>query len=48
MVKNPRANAGDVGWIPGPGRSTGEGNGNQPPYSCLGNPTDWEPGGLQS
>ena len=28
VVKNPPANAGDVGWIPGPGRSLGEGNGN--------------------
>ena len=28
MVKNPPANVGDVGWIPGSGRSPGEGNGN--------------------
>ena len=27
-VKNPPANAGDVGSIPGLGRSSGEGNGN--------------------
>ena len=31
-------NAGDMGSIPGLGRSPGEGNGNQ--YSCLGNPMD--------
>ena len=28
MVKNPTANAGDAGSIPGLGRSPGEGNGN--------------------
>ena len=28
MVKNPPASAGDVGSIPGSGRSSGEGNGN--------------------
>ena len=28
VVKNLPANAGDVGWIPGSGRSFGEGNGN--------------------
>ena len=33
-------NAGDVGWIPGSGRSPGEGNGNPLQYSCLENPTD--------
>ena len=38
VVKNPRANAGDAGWIPGSGRSPGEGNGNPLQYSCLGNP----------
>ena len=38
VVKNPPANAGDIGSIPGSGRSSGEGNGNPPPYSCLGNP----------
>ena len=32
--------AGDLGWIPGLGRSPGEGNGNPLQYSCLGNPTD--------
>ena len=38
MVKNPAASAGDardVGLIPGPGRSTGVGNGNPIQYSCL-------------
>ena len=40
-VKNPPANAGDtgdLGLIPGPGRSPGEGNGNSHQYSCLKNP----------
>ena len=40
-VKNPPANAGDVGdpgSIPGWGRSPAEGNGNPPQYSCLDNP----------
>ena len=40
VVKNPPANAGDVGLIPGSGRSPGEGNGNPLQYSCLGNPMD--------
>ena len=31
---------GDLGSIPGLGRSPGEGNGNPLQYSCLGNPTD--------
>ena len=31
---------GDVGSIPGLGRSPGEGTGNPLQYSCLGNPTD--------
>ena len=29
-VKTPPANAGDIGLIPGSGRSPGEGNGNPP------------------
>ena len=33
-------NAGDLGLIPGVGRSPGEGNGNPLQYSCLGNPMD--------
>ena len=40
MVKNLPANAGDVGSIPGLGRSPGGGNGNQLLYSCLENPMD--------
>ena len=32
--------AGDVGSIPGSGRSPGEGNGDPLQYSCLENPTD--------
>ena len=31
-------NAGDPGLIPWLGKSPGEGNGNPPQYSCLGNP----------
>ena len=51
MIKNLHANAGntgDSGLIPGLGRSPGGGNGNPLQYSCLGNSTDKEPGGLQS
>ena len=33
-------NAGDLGSIPGLGRSPGEGNGNSLQYSCLENPMD--------
>ena len=33
-------NAGDLGLIPGSGRSPGGGNGNPLQYSCLGNPID--------
>ena len=33
MVNNPPANAGDIGSIPGTGRSPGEGNGN--PLQCF-------------
>ena len=40
MVKNLPANAGDVGLIPGSGRSPGGGNGNLLQYSCLENPMD--------
>ena len=45
MVKNTLANAGDtgdVGSIPGLGRSCGGGNGNSLQYSCLENPMDRE------
>ena len=40
MVKNPPANAGDLGSIPGLGRSPGVGNGNPLQYTCLENPMD--------
>ena len=33
-------NVGDLGSIPGSGRSPGEGNGNPLQYSCLENPMD--------
>jgi len=33
-------NVGDLGLIPGSGRSPGEGNGNPLQYSCLENPMD--------
>ena len=51
MVKNPPANAGDVkdvDLIPGWGRSSGGAHGNPVQYCCLENPTEEEPGGLQS
>ena len=37
VVKNPPANAGDQGLIPGSGRSPGGGKGNPLQYSCLEN-----------
>ena len=40
VVKNMPANEGDMGSIPGSGRSHGEGNGNPLQYSRLGNPMD--------
>ena len=40
VVKNPPANAGDSGSIPGLGRSPAGGNGNLLQYSCLENPMD--------
>ena len=40
MVKNPSANAGDTGSIPGSGGSPGEGSGNPLQYSCLENSKD--------
>ena len=47
VVKNPPANAGDVGSNSGLGRSPGEGNGNPLQYSCLENLMDsgswWAP-----
>ena len=39
--------SGDVGSIPGSGRSP-EGQGNPLQFSCMENPMDREPGGLQS
>ena len=45
LVKNLPGNAGDtgdVGLIPGSGRSPGEGNGNLLQCSCLENPVDRE------
>ena len=52
QVKNLPANAGDVGSIPGLGRSPGEGNGNPLQYSSLDNLMDrgaWQasPGDLK-
>ena len=40
VIKNPPANAGDMGLTPGPGIPPGEGNGNPLQYSCLENPMD--------
>ena len=40
VVKNPLANAEDMGSIPASRRSPGEGNGNPFQYYCLGNPID--------
>ena len=42
VVKNPPANAEDVGMIPGCRRSPGRGNGNPLQYSCLESPMDRE------
>ena len=39
-VKASAWNAGDLGLIPGSGRSPGEGNGNPLQYSCLENPME--------
>ena len=41
-VKASASNEGDLGSIPGSGRSPGEGNGNPLQYSCLENPMDGE------
>ena len=40
MVKNPPAMGGDLGSIPGLGRSFGEGDGNPLQHSCLENSMD--------
>ena len=37
VVKNLLANSGNIGSIPGLGRTPGEGNGNPHKYLCLGN-----------
>ena len=47
-VKACACNVGDLGSIPGSGRSPVEGNGNPLQCSCLENPRDGEPGGLPS
>ena len=39
-TKESACSAGDLGSIPGSGRSLGEGNGNRLQYSCLENPMD--------
>ena len=39
-VKAAACSVGDLGLIPGSGRSPGEGNGNSLQYSCLENPMD--------
>ena len=41
-VKASASNVGDLGLIPGSGRSSGEGNGNPLQYSCLENHMDRE------
>ena len=49
VVKNPPAKAediGDMGSIPGSGRSPGGGHGSPHQYSCLENTIVEEPGGL--
>ena len=48
VAKNPPANAGDVGSIPGLGRSPGEGHSNPLQYSWWENSMDRETGRLQS
>ena len=48
VVKNLPANTGDSASIPGSERSPVEGNYRPLQCSCLGNPMDKEPGGLQS
>ena len=40
VSKEAACNAGDLGLIPGSGRSSGEENGNLLQYSCLENPID--------
>ena len=47
-TKDSACNVGDLGSIPGLGRSPGEGSGNPLHYSCWRIPWTEEPGGLQS
>ena len=42
MLQNLLANAGEVGSIPGSGKSPAEGNDNPLQYYCLGNPSNRE------
>ena len=46
LVRNPPANAGAVGLIPGSGRSSGEGNGNPPNILAWKIPWTEKPDGL--
>ena len=46
--KESACNAGDLGLIPGLGRSPGEGTGNPLQYSCPENPMDRGAGHVQS
>ena len=48
VSKESACNEGDLGLIPGSGRSSGEGNGNPLQYSCLENPGTEESDRLQS
>ena len=47
-VRNPPANAGDMGSIPESGKSSREENGNPLQYPCLGNPINRGTWGVQS
>ena len=46
--KESACNTGDLGLIPGLGRSSGRGHGNPLQYSCWSIPWTEEPGGLQT
>ena len=48
VVKNPPADAGHEGLIPGSGRSPAEGKGTHTSIPAWKLPRTWEPGGLQS
>ena len=47
-IKESSCSVGDPGFIPGSGRSPGDGNGNPRQYSCLRIPWTEKIGGLQS